>query len=174
MPKCIQQYPNSELSGSRYWTASFHRRLRGLPFYPAFSLFSVLVEAIHPTCLPRHEGSARIAKKSPRLNKNPRRCSMMDRVFRSIKNGTVKRYHQFHLTNAAEQKDLSCKLVFGMEKYFDAKLQALPNVRAWAAPCKKSQSVEHGGFDDDKATGLIRVNSLRHLWSLIHLISPAA
>jgi hypothetical protein len=39
-----------------------------------------------------------------------------------------------------------------MEKYFDAKLQALPNVRAWAAPGKESQSVEHGGFDDDKAT----------------------
>ena len=32
--------------------------------------------------------------------------------------------------------------ILGMEKYFDAKLQALPNVRAWAAPCKESQSVE--------------------------------
>ena len=38
-----------------------------------------------------------------------------------------------------------------MEKYFDAKLQALPNEHAWAAPGKESQSVEHGGFDDDKA-----------------------
>lgn len=98
-----------------------------------------------------------------------------DKVSPAIKNGTVKRYHQFHLTDAAEQKDPSCKPILGysrsllylvsqsfeqgkttpilgMEKYFDAKLQALPNVRAWAAPCKESQSVEHGGFDDDRAT----------------------
>lgn len=47
--------------------------------------------------------------------------------------------------------------VYGMKKFqrnnascpFD---YALPNVRAWAAPCKESQSVEHGCFDDDKAT----------------------
>lgn len=107
-----------------------------------------------------------------------------DKVVPAIKDGRVKRYHQFHLTDAAEQKDPSCKPILGysrsllylvsqsfeqgkttpilgMEKYFDAKLQALPNVRTWAAPCKESQSVEHGGFDDDKATresvvGLIR------------------
>ena len=97
-----------------------------------------------------------------------------DKVVPAIKDGRVKRYHQFHLTDAAEQKDSSCKPILGysrsllylvsqsfeqgkttpilgMEKYF-AKLQALPNVRTWAAPCKESQSVEHGGFDDDKAT----------------------
>lgn len=98
-----------------------------------------------------------------------------DKVVPAIKNGRVKRYHQFHLTDATEQKDPSYKPILGssrsllylvsqsfeqgkvtpilgMEKYFDAKLQALPNVRACAAPCKESQSVEHGGFDDDKAT----------------------
>jgi hypothetical protein len=37
-------------------------------------------------------------------------------------------------------------------------------VRVWVAPCKESQSVEHGGFDDDKVTrervvGLIKGNS---------------
>lgn len=84
-----------------------------------------------------------------------------DKVVPAIKDGRVKRYHQLHLTDAAEQKDPSCKPILGMEKYFDAKLQALPNVRAWAAPCKESQSIAHGGFDDDKATresvvGLIR------------------
>lgn len=41
--------------------------------------------------------------------------------------------------------------ILGMERYLEVELQALPNVRAWAAPCKESQSVEHGGFDD-KAT----------------------
>ena len=107
-----------------------------------------------------------------------------DKVVPAIKDGRVKRYHQFHLNDAAEQKDPSCKPILGysrsllylvsqsfeqgkasqsfeqnkatpilgMEKYFDAKLQALPNVRTWAAPCNESQSVEHGGFDDDKAT----------------------
>lgn len=78
-----------------------------------------------------------------------------------IKSNAVRRYHVFHNTDTAEQKDPSCKPMLGIEKYFDAKLHALPNVRAWAAPCKKSQSVEHGGIDDDRATresvvGLIR------------------
>lgn len=75
-----------------------------------------------------------------------------DKVVPAIKDGRVKRYHQFHLTDAAEQKDPSCKPILGysrsllylvsqsfeqgkttpilcMEKHFDAKLQALPNVR---------------------------------------------
>lgn len=90
-----------------------------------------------------------------------------DKVVPAIKTGKVKRYHQFNLTEAAEQKDPSCKPILGcgrsllylvsqsfeqgkitpilgIEKYFDAKLQATPG--------KESQSVEHGGFDDDKAT----------------------
>jgi hypothetical protein len=97
------------------------------------------------------------------------------KVLPHIKCNTVRRYHQFHLKDEVEQKDPSCKPILGysrsllylvsqsfergkttpilgMEKYFDAELQALPNVRAWAAPCKESQSVEHGGFDDDRAT----------------------
>lgn len=98
-----------------------------------------------------------------------------ENVVPAIKAGRVKRYHQFHLSDATEQKDSSCKPILGysrsllylvsqsfeqgkvtpilgMEKYFDAKLRNLPNVQTWAAPCKQSQSVEHGGFDDDKAT----------------------
>lgn len=38
------------------------------------------------------------------------------------------------------------------QKYNPKLTHLVLNVRAWAAPCKVSQSVEHGGFDDDKAT----------------------
>lgn len=97
-----------------------------------------------------------------------------DKVVPHIMNGTINRYHQFHLKDEIEQKDPSCKKILGykrsllylvsqsfeqgvvtpilgMEKYF-AKLKALPNVHTWAAPCEESQSVEHGGFDDDRVT----------------------
>lgn len=110
MPKSIQQYPDTELCSSRYWTASSRLPLRGLPSYFAFSLIPAHVEAV-PTLLPRDDCSARIAKNSPRLNTNPRRCSMVNGVFRfrAIRNCAVKRYHQFHMADATEQKASGCK-----------------------------------------------------------------
>ena len=92
----------------------------------------------------------------------------------ALRGGKVKRLNQFHLADDVEQKDPTCKPILGygrsllylvsqsfeggvrtpilgMEKYFSA-IAALPNVRAWTAPCPQSQSTTHGGFDDDQVT----------------------
>ena len=39
-----------------------------------------------------------------------------DKVILAIKDGRVKRYHQFHLTDATEQKDPSCKPMLGYSR----------------------------------------------------------
>lgn len=39
-----------------------------------------------------------------------------DKVIPAIKDGRVKRYHQFHLTDATEQKDPSCKPILGYSR----------------------------------------------------------
>ena len=94
-----------------------------------------------------------------------------------LKSGKVKRYHQFHLTETAEQQDSTCRMllgygrsllylvcesfeggqttpILGMEKYFDehiAKL-GLKNVQRFSAPSQETISTTHGGFDDDSMT----------------------
>ena len=98
-------------------------------------------------------------------------------VVPAIKNGKVKRFNQFHLSDDMEQKDPTCKPILGysrsllylvsqslehgrstpilgMEKYFNDKIgsKKLPNVYTWAAPGKESKSTTHGGFDDDQVT----------------------
>ena len=98
-------------------------------------------------------------------------------VIPAIKNGKVKRFNQFHLSDDMEQKDPTCKPILGygrsllylvsqslehgrstpilgMEKYFNDKiaLKNLPNIHTWAAPGKESHSTTHGGFDDDQVT----------------------
>jgi hypothetical protein len=98
-------------------------------------------------------------------------------VIPAIKNGKVKRFNQFHLSDDMEQKDPTCKPilgysrsllylvsqalehgrstpVLGMEKYFNDKIASknLANVHAWAAPGGESKSTTHGGFDDDEIT----------------------
>ncbi len=102
--------------------------------------------------------------------------TFQDCVVPQLKSGQVKRLHQFHLSDEAEQKDPTCKPILGygrsllylvsqsfesgqltpilgMEKYFTALAQqGLPNVQAWAAPGPQSQSSTHGGFDDDDRT----------------------
>ena len=92
-------------------------------------------------------------------------------------NGRVKQLNLFHLGDAQEQADPSCKAVLyytrsllylvsesfeggrrtpllGMEKYWQQTIGALnlPNARAWSAPGSASGSATHGGFDDDRAT----------------------
>jgi hypothetical protein len=91
------------------------------------------------------------------------------------------RFHQFHLTASAEEKDPTCRPLFGygrsllwlvsesfeversaailgMENYFDAfwsqrsVADVRPHVQAWAAPSRITESSTHGGFDDDNAT----------------------
>jgi len=98
-------------------------------------------------------------------------------VVPAIKNGTVKRFNQFHLSDDMEQKDPTCKPILGysrsllylvsqalehgrstpilgMEKYFNDTIASknLPNVYTWAAPGRESKSTTHGGFDDDQVT----------------------
>ena len=98
-------------------------------------------------------------------------------VIPAIKNGKVKRFNQFHLSDDMEQKDPTCKPILGysrsllylvsqslehgrttpilgMEKYFNDKIASkkLANVYTWAAPGRESKSTTHGGFDDDQVT----------------------
>ena len=96
----------------------------------------------------------------------------------ALESGKVGRLNQFHLTDVVEQADPTCKPilyytrsllylvsesfehgvrtpVLGMEKYFDAyvAMRKLENVRAFPSPANAvSQSITHGGFDDDRAT----------------------
>lgn len=109
-----------------------------------------------------------------------------DKVVPAIRSGRVKRYHQFHLDEAMEQKDPTCQAllgygrsllylvsqsfengtvtpILGMQRYFEqeTELTGLKNVRAWAAPGSASRSTTHGGFDEDDAT-------LQHIIALIH------
>ena len=98
-------------------------------------------------------------------------------VVPAIKNGKVRRFNQFHLSDDMEQKDPTCKPILGysrsllylvsqslekgettpilgMEKYFNSTIvsKKLKNVHTWAAPGKESKSTTHGGFDDDQVT----------------------
>jgi hypothetical protein len=98
-------------------------------------------------------------------------------VIPAIKNGKVKRFNQFHLSDDMEQKDPTCKPILGysrsllylvsqslehgrttpilgMEKYFNDKIASkkMANVYTWAAPGRESKSTTHGGFDDDQVT----------------------
>ncbi|NWF71636.1 MAG: C1 family peptidase [Nitrospirae bacterium] len=98
-------------------------------------------------------------------------------VLPAIKDGRVKRFNQFHLSDDMEQKDPTCTPILGysrsllylvsqsleqgkrtpilgLEKYFNDKIAAkqLANVFTWAAPGKESKSTTHGGFDDDHVT----------------------
>lgn len=98
-------------------------------------------------------------------------------VLPRLKDGTVKFLRQFHLNDAAEQQDHTCKPILGysrsllylvsesfeggvrtpilgMEKHFNASIGAmkLKNVQAWSAPQSCSNSTTHGGFDDDSQT----------------------
>lgn len=98
-------------------------------------------------------------------------------VLPRLRNGEVKMLNQFHLGDAQEQADPTCKPILyytrsllylvaesfeggkrtpllGMEKYWNERIAPLKlrNARAWAAPGSASGSATHGGFDDDKAT----------------------
>jgi hypothetical protein len=95
-----------------------------------------------------------------------------------LQNKNVKRLNQFHLSDAVEQADPTCKPILnynrsllylvsesfengvqtpilGMEKYFNNSISklGLKSVHAWIAPQSNvSQSATHGGFDDDATT----------------------
>jgi hypothetical protein len=96
-----------------------------------------------------------------------------DLVVPGLKDGTIRRYQQFHLTDKAEEDDPTCgpykrsllylvsqsfeggrtTPILGMQKYFDAEFStALPNTTVHDSPGTTSTSTTHGGFDNDKAT----------------------
>ena len=100
-----------------------------------------------------------------------------DTMLPRIQDGTVRRFHEFHLTDTAEQQDSTCRPILGygrsllylvsesfecgvrtpilgMEKSFTEKIGSLNlrSVTAWAAPGAESASTTHGGFDDDTVT----------------------
>ena len=103
-----------------------------------------------------------------------------------IRNKTVKQFRAFHLNDAAEQQDPTCKPVLGygrsllylvsesfeggvrtpilgMAKHFDDEVGSLEltNVKAWMAPGPASESTTHGGFDDDPVTMKSVINLIK-------------
>lgn len=103
--------------------------------------------------------------------------TVLPRLQKTAGEGRVRRLNEFHLGDAQEQTDPTCKPILyytrsllylvsesfeggrrtpilGMEKYWNASLGALKlkNVQAWSSPGAHSASATHGGFDDDKVT----------------------
>jgi hypothetical protein len=87
----------------------------------------------------------------------------------------VKRYRQYHLTDAAELSDATMRPLLGygrsllylvsrsfeghgeapiqgMQRHFPAALARRRNVKVVVAPSADSAVTTHGGFDDDPAT----------------------
>jgi hypothetical protein len=101
-----------------------------------------------------------------------------EKVLGKIKDGTVKQFRTFHLTEAAEEQDPTCRPILGygrsllylvsesfengittpilgIEKYFNEHIGSLKlkNVQSWSAPTTGvATSTTHGGFDDDPTT----------------------
>ena len=90
----------------------------------------------------------------------------------------MKQFRTFHLSEAAEQQDPTCRPILGygrsllylVSESFEGGVGPrssawkristrrccaglkLPNVKAWVAPSAATASTTHGGFDDDPAT----------------------
>jgi hypothetical protein len=98
-----------------------------------------------------------------------------ERVRPWIEAGRVKRLREFHLTDAAECQDPTCRPILGygrsllylvsrsfeggrdvpllgMEKHFPADLGRMRSVKVFKAPGEGTESTTHGGFDVDAAT----------------------
>lgn len=98
-----------------------------------------------------------------------------ERIRPWVESRKVKRLRQFHLTDAAERQDPTCRPILGygrsllylvshsfeggrevpilgMEKHFPADLAKLRSVKVFTAPGRETASTTHGGFDDDGAT----------------------
>jgi hypothetical protein len=92
-----------------------------------------------------------------------------------IASGHVKRLREYHLADAAEKQDPTCRSILGygrsllylvshsfeggrevpllgMEKHFPADLARNRSVKVFTAPGVETASTTHGGFDDDDAT----------------------
>jgi hypothetical protein len=91
-----------------------------------------------------------------------------------LENGNIRRYQQFHMSEAAEQADPTCRPylrsllylvsesfeggartpILGMQSHYDALAKATPlkNAQSFVAPGGGTQATTHGGFDEDTAT----------------------
>ncbi len=106
-----------------------------------------------------------------------------------LEDGSVAKLHCYNLTDAAEQRDDTCKPILlygrsllylvsesfeqgqrtpllGMQKYFAAdprlqQLMAAGKVQQWLAPSGASQTTTHGGFDEDAATRAAILRSIQ-------------
>lgn len=107
-----------------------------------------------------------------------------ERVLPWIGAGRVKRYFQYHLTDEAELRDPSTRLllgygrsllylvsrsfegrgeapILGMERHFPRALARRRNVKVVTAPSPRSAATTHGGFDDDRATMASVISSMK-------------
>jgi hypothetical protein len=105
-----------------------------------------------------------------------------DTVLKALREGRVRSYNQFHLSDDFEQKDSTCEPILGysrsllylvshsfekgistpivgtpilgMERYFRDTVAGpdMNNVQVYTAPGPDSKSTTHGGFDDDPVT----------------------
>jgi hypothetical protein len=98
-----------------------------------------------------------------------------ERVMPWLAAGRIKRFRQFHLTDAAERQDPTCRPILGygqsllylvsrafeggrdvpilgMERHVPAGLRRMRKAKLFAAPSSATASTTHGGFDDDAAT----------------------
>ena len=99
----------------------------------------------------------------------------LERVVPWIVAGRVRRYRQYLLTDAAEQKDPTCRPILGygrsllylvsrsfeggrevpivgMERHFPRDVAKLRQVKLFLAPSSMTASMTHPGFDDDDVT----------------------
>ena len=110
-----------------------------------------------------------------------------DKALPRIKDGTVKQFRTFHLTEAAEEQDPTCRPILGygrsllylvsesfengiptpilgIEKHFNEHIGSLKlkNVQSWSAPTTGvATSTTHGGFDDDPTTMKSVINLIK-------------
>ncbi|QJR15823.1 C1 family peptidase [Usitatibacter palustris] len=98
-----------------------------------------------------------------------------ERLLPWLKEGKVKRFNHYQLTDAAEQQDPTCRTllgygrsllylvsrsfeggsdvpILGMEKHFPAAVARMRSVKVFSAPSDTTRSTTHGGFDEDAAT----------------------
>jgi hypothetical protein len=110
-----------------------------------------------------------------------------DTLVPGLRRGTVKRLNLYHLDDAAEEQDPTCKPllnynrsllyliseafergrrtpILGMEKYVQARVAPLKlaRIKAWNAPGPTSRSTTHGGFDEDRATMMSVIEHIKH------------
>jgi hypothetical protein len=106
-----------------------------------------------------------------------------------IKSGKVAQYNQWHLSDALERADSTCRAILGygrsllylvsqaceggaptplvgMQVYFEGIRQlGIDNVKVYTAQCADSAATTHGAFDDDEVTIRSVIRRIKASWS---------